>query len=46
MIQEGSCAIVSRAGTGKTNMIMIAAKFYLDQGIDFAVVTWNEYLHY
>jgi superfamily II DNA or RNA helicase len=45
-MQPESCAIISRAGTGKTNMIMIAARQLLYQNVPFAIIVANQYLYH
>ena len=37
---------MSRAGTGKTNMIMILCRHLLDSSVPFAVVVANDYLYH
>lgn len=44
MYQAESCSILSKAGTGKTNMICILARKLLNEGKAFAIVVANEYL--
>lgn len=46
MAQTESCAILSKAGTGKTNMIFILCRRLLNDGKKFAIVVANEYLYY
>ena len=46
MIQPFNSAILSKAGTGKTNMIFITCRHLLSKGVQFAIVVANEYLYH